>query len=637
MKSAFAVAALLVFWWAPAAKGQSASGHAARLAPLAHTAAPSGPIPTLAYSMSSSPAPAIPLQAAGQPEPQSLLLKIYMASARMRDLLGLVEANHWSMTAAQKSAFEAQTASADNALQTFEKWRYQFQYHPENTDDAASALDAFGVALSSLTKVAQTVNRLGSASQAHQFSDALGELSGLRDNLKSYLQLQFPAQSPPPAPTAASAPVQAPASPPAKPTPVTAPAAAPAAAPPAPTAPTPVQAPATSTQVPAASTLPARPPSSPAAAALTPDQMRTLLRGVFLTDARVGDLLSLLQPSRWKMPQAERALFAERLQSVTNQLKTVEQWRYQFLYGLQKPELGEHTASALAGLVGQITSIEPTVTQYEGAPEAAQFTHAERQLAAARDSVASYVATLEAENAKALEAPATALPGGKTLTTERVTAPSTAPPVSSLVVVAPPLTPAQVKAILASIYVSEFRIRDLLGQERPAAWKGASAADRALASQARAALISRLDELEKWRALFSEDPGNMYDAFQMFRAVDALFHPLRVFAREAAQYESHTMAADYSVRENDMEAQLNGLMPYIGFILQHADRNLVTFQTDLATCQNQLSYAMHSFVRPAQPMKNIVPVFQGRRVRRKQDAKRRQELERGKKADKAKR
>ncbi|MGH9450652.1 MAG: hypothetical protein ACRD11_08920, partial [Terriglobia bacterium] len=67
----------------------------------------------------------------------------------------------------------------------------------------------------------------------------------------------------------------------------------------------------------------------------------------------------------------------------------------------------------------------------------------------------------------------------------------------------------------------------------------------------------------------------------------------------------------------DMEAQMNGLVPYIGFILQHADQNLETFQSDLVSCQSQLGYAMHGMIGRPASMKNIVPVFKGRRIRRK--------------------
>lgn len=345
--------------------------------------------------------------------------------------------------------------------------------------------------------------------------------------------------------------------------------------------------------------------------------MKALLRGVYLTDARVSDLLGLLQPGKWKMADAERAMFTERLGAVRNQLAEVEKWRYQFLYHLGQTDLGAKTVAALGDLVPGILAMQTTVAQYNGKATGDQFAQAASQLATARNTIASYVAYVVAEAQKQLAAPPAGLPGGKGLQTERINVAPSAPPVSTLAVEQPPLTPGQVKSILYKVYISEFRIRDLLSQEHPSAWKGASAAERTMAAQSRAALAAQLSELEKWRARFSEHPGNMYEAFETYRAVNALFHPLRVFGREAGKYENQNMADDYSHREADMEAQLNGLVPYISFILQHQDRNLEMFQADLAGCQNQLGYAMHSLVRPSQPMKNIEPVFQGRRVDRK--------------------
>jgi hypothetical protein len=359
--------------------------------------------------------------------------------------------------------------------------------------------------------------------------------------------------------------------------------------------------------------------TSPAPAAvpeLQPDQVKALLNNLYLADARVSDLLSLLKPDQWKMSDAERGLFGDRLRTVQGQLQTLEKWRYQFSYNLNQMNIGEKTVAVLGDLIPGILGIETMVSQYESPASGTQLAQAAGQLAASRNALGSYIAFLQAQVQKQMAAASTELPGGKGLETERINAPQAAPPLSSLAVATPPLTPGQVKSILYKVYISEFRIRDLLGQEHPEQWKAASLPERTMAGQARTELLSRLDELEKQRALFSEHPGNMLYAFQTYRAVDALFHPLRVFGREAGKYENGNLAAAYGRREDDMEGQMNGLIPYISFILQHADRSLETFQADLASCQNQLGYAMHGLIHSPQPMKNIVPVFQGRRVSR---------------------
>ncbi|MGH9402180.1 MAG: hypothetical protein ACRD2P_08745, partial [Terriglobia bacterium] len=534
------------------------------------------------------------------------------------------------------SQFQEEVSSVGDQLQALEKSRYQFFYHPEDADAGGKTLESLRGVIPAISQIAKNVAQYGGGPAAAPLKQPLDNLSGLRDNLASYLEAQFPgkfpqAQTPAPATSQQSQPAAAPAgqtavpagqaAPPAQP-PVTAanpvsaarganqpaPAAAPQAPPSQPSQPIGQQAGAANQAAPSqAATAPA------AVAAPKPEQVKALLRNVYLTDARVSDLLSLLQPDKWKISDSERALFNERLQAVQNQLTEVEKWRYQFLYHMDKTDLGAKTVSALGDLVPGILGVKTTVAQYQGPAAGAQFAQAAGELATSRNTLASYVAFAEAQIQKELTAPPQGLPGQKGLETERVNAAPAPPPVSSLAVAPPPLTPGQVKSILYKVYISEFRIRDLLGQERPDQWKDASPAERTMAAEARTALVSRLNELEKWRVLFSDHPGNMYDAFQTYRSVNALFHPLRVFGLEAGKYESAGMANDYSQRETDMEAQLNGIIPYISFILKNQDRNLEMFQTDLSSCQNQLGYAMHSMVHSSQPMKNIVPVFQGRR------------------------
>ncbi|HEV2501329.1 MAG TPA: hypothetical protein VGY31_17290 [Terriglobia bacterium] len=613
-----------------------------------------------------------PPQAASQNNNQgkSLLMKIYMAAARIHDLLDVAQGANWKMTDAERSQFQQEVKSVEDQFQTLEKSRYQFYYHPDDADAAGKTLESLRAVIPQVGQIAKDARQYGGNAVA-PLEQSLSELSVLRDNLASYLTTQFPGKFPPQ--TEASAPPSPAAAPeqgqPGAVTSGQAQAAQPpqpaeqneqskkavqtqepqqaqsatAAAPPAQPAVTPTtQAPAANPPASAAAGTPSTPPQTPATSASPveavppqPEQVKTLLRNVYLTDARVSDLLGLLQPDKWKMPDSERALFNERLQSVKNQLTTVEKWRYQFLYNIDKTDLGQNTVSALADLVPGILGVETTVTQYEGQAAGSQFAQAARQLAASRNTLASYVTYVEAKAQKELAAPPSQVPPGqKGLETERVNVAPMAPPVSTLAVEPPPLTPGQVKSILYKVYISEFRIRDLLSQEHPDQWKGASPAERTMAVQARAALASNLDELEKWRALFSDHPGSMYDAFQTYRSVNALFHPLRVFGSEAGKYENENMADDYARRETDMEAQLNGLIPYISFILQHQDRNLEMFQTDLAGCQTQLGYAMHSQVHTSQPMKNIVPVFQGRRRSRKGKTDKKDDAEKKAKSEK---
>lgn len=518
---------------------------------------------------------------------KALLLKIFMVSARVHDLASLSASAHWKMSEAEQALLQQQVEQAESELNTLEKWRYQFLYHPDDSAAAGQTLAAISALIPEIHRIAQSAGQYGGTTAASQFKQPLSELAHLRDSLHSALQERFPKQFP----------------------------AAEVAATPPPTAPKPEVTPKPAAAPLKASVVPS-PPAVPAPPAVTPEQAKAALRGVFLAEARLNDLLGLLKPDQWKMQEAEREMFNVRLQNTETGLKTLEKSRYDFLYNIGKTQLGEQVVSSIGSVIPGIEGVGSSAAQYENAAAGSGFRQAASQLSIYQKTLADYLAALKAKYEAELAAPPAGPHAGKGLETERIQAPAAAPPpVRTLAVAAPPLTSAQVKQILHEIYVSEYRVRDLLGQERPERWK-APPAERQLALQTRAELLERLSSLEKWRERFSQHPAHMYDAFQTYLAINRIFHPLRVFGREAGKNESENMASAYERRAEDMEAQMNGLVPYIGFILQHADDGLDTYRSDLASCQNQLGYAMHQSLERPVGMKNIVPVFKGRRASR---------------------
>jgi hypothetical protein len=528
---------------------------------------------------------------------QSELLKLYFVRARTQDLLDLLQAAKWKMTDAERSSFQQKAAAAKSQLQILENWRYQFQYHPQNAGYGQKTLQALEDLIPELRDISEAAAHYQNKTAAAQLERAAKDLSGLRDGIHSGLVTEFPGRF---APVTASTrrPVSS---------------ANPRTS--AQTAPIP----------PLSSTVPAsretRPTSETIAASgpatspplLKPEQVQKMLLNVYLVSARINDLLSLAQPEKWKMGGGERAAIDAQLQSIRSGLANLEKWRYQFSYHLQDTASGDQTVAALATLLPQIQEVATAAGQFEGPSAAAQFEQPESQLAAFQKSIAEYVASLRAGYQREL---AVGAPGSSSLPTERISVGAPPPPVQYLPGLTPPLSGPQVKAILYKIYVSVYRIHDLLTQERPGTWK-APKPTRAVDDEARATLLARIGELEKWRGLFSEYPDNMYDAFQTYRSVEDLFAPLDAFSEGVGQYESTSLASDYSRQAGDLQARLGDLIPYISFILKHESHSVALYQSDLAACQNRLSYAMHGFAHAAIPMRNILPDFKGRRVTRK--------------------
>lgn len=554
---------------------------------------------------------------------RSLLQQLFLDITRAQDLLGLLQPNRWTtVTAAERAGLEHRLATLRSQLDGLEKSRYAWLYNLESPDRGKETVDALGSAVQQLLAVEgiASQNRAPSSSSLRKASE---EMAAMRIKLQDQLAVMFPGRFAPHALHLATAPAKSPAvahSAPLVAAPIGAtkasgaPMSAAAMSPPSPPAGT---KPAGVERLSAA----AASAAAPIAAPLDRRQVQDLLSKVYLAIARVNDLVGLLQTDKWTMDDADRALLQEKLTSMDSQMKALELARYKLFYSPEDQALATQTAAKLHSVLTAIRVIATAVGQYDSAADAARLNQPASELTAAEESLDAYSSHLTRKNQQRLAARPAGLPAGATLETEQISTPTPPPPpLRSVVVFTPPMTPAQVKAILYKMYVSEFRIRDLLGQERPEQWKS-SQAEQALASQARQNLLNQIAALETWRARLNQEPGNMYYAFQVFRSVDEVFHPLRVFARQAIRYEGLSAGDPYRRRASDLEANLNSLMPYIGAILEHASDQAGMIQTDLDTCQNQLTYAMRATLHSPTPLRNVVPLFEGRRAHARRSSK----------------
>lgn len=562
-------------------------------------------------------------QANGQaPELKGLLLNVYLESARVQDLLSLAQPASWKTAPEGRSQFTEAAGSMKEGLATLEKWRYQFLYHQDDTEAGKKTLDSLAALTPVLQKLAALAAQGEGAAAGTQYQKAADSFARLSAELQSALAARFPGKfaaeaspTPPagqPKHLAAAAPPKPAEQPPAEASPK--PSAA-AAAPPA--------------NTPAMGNIPTSP--HPAAAvpvmapgrALTPAELKSLLQNVFLASARVNDLLSIAQPGKWKMSLPERAMFDEKLQSIRAELGGLEKQRYDLLYHPEDISAGQGTVQALKVLGPDLRAVAAAITQYQSASDAAQFSKAAGALESPAAPLESYVNYLLSSRQQQLAAQKSALlAGAKGLQVERVAPRSFPAPISAPVAVAaPPMSPEQVKAILGKIYISDYRIRDLLTQEKPEQWK-IPKAEQMMASQARDALIAKIEAAEKWRGLFSQSPDNIYYGFETFITVSDVLHPLWLFSRDASRKEGINVGADYSRRAADLDSQLHLLLPYFRFALKRDQAGYGQYEADLANCQNQLGYAMHGLVRHATPIRNEVPDFQGRRARERKDARR---------------
>lgn len=174
------------------------------------------------------------------------------------------------------------------------------------------------------------------------------------------------------------------------------------------------------------------------------------------------------------------------------------------------------------------------------------------------------------------------------------------------------MEPAQVKEILQRVWRAEYRLNDLLTEVHPERWKLADPA-RGSFQQTFDTLRSQLQALEGWRGQLDVRPDSMYLGYMTHASIDALLPRLDAVTRMVSHHENTSLGAQFSQVGNQLFDLQQALQPYLVYLLRNQDQMLQAAQTNLAGCQNELSFAMRGRTQRAKPMKNIRPDFKGRR------------------------
>jgi hypothetical protein len=202
-------------------------------------------------------------------------------------------------------------------------------------------------------------------------------------------------------------------------------------------------------------------------------------------------------------------------------------------------------------------------------------------------------------------------PASQEVETEKVTVPTeTPPPISTRPGTPGYLEPAQVKALLHKVWLTQYRIDDLLAQVRAERWKMPDVARKSFGQtleNLRKALASEAD----WRAQFEGRPDSLYLGFQTYAAINAVLPRLDGVVRAVSHYENASLGAQYSQAANQLFDLQQSLQPHLASLLKNQDGLILATQTNLASCQNELGYALHNKEGRATPMKNVAPVFKG--------------------------
>jgi hypothetical protein len=174
------------------------------------------------------------------------------------------------------------------------------------------------------------------------------------------------------------------------------------------------------------------------------------------------------------------------------------------------------------------------------------------------------------------------------------------------------MEPAQVKEILHKLWLAEYRLNDLLTQVQPERWKLDDSARRSF-QQTFETLRSELKALEEWRSQLDVRPDSMYLGYMMHASIDAVLPRLDAVTRMISTHENTSLGAQFSQAGNRLFDLQQAVQPYLLYLLRNQDQLLRAAQGNLASCQNELSYAMRGRTEHVTPMKNIRPDFKGRR------------------------
>lgn len=174
------------------------------------------------------------------------------------------------------------------------------------------------------------------------------------------------------------------------------------------------------------------------------------------------------------------------------------------------------------------------------------------------------------------------------------------------------MRPAQARELLTKIWQAESRVKDLLTQIHTTP-EMRSGAGQASLNRNLDMLNRNLAALEESRQRFESRVDSEYLGFETYAGIAQVLPPLGALANRVLRYHDFSLAGEFNQSWNDMLTMQQALKPYLSFLLRNRDQAYLIMESNLYGCQNELNYAMHGARGPAQPMRNVLPAFKGRR------------------------
>ncbi len=281
---------------------------------------------------------------------------IYRAATRAKDLLSIVQPDTWKMDDAARKSFDETLQKAQSAMDAVLDSNDSLEHHPEDV--------ALGLKTRALLQTALLL--LGEVSDVATQYDH----TGLEKQLRSSIEALNASAQPLEGDVTMGAIGQPTGSAPAGPEPET-----------------------EKVEVPKSYTAPPATLSNETGT-LQPAEVKQLLYKAYVAGFRFRDLLSVLEPARWKIDAATRQSFDGTLAAVRQDLTDFEGWRAQFELQPANVFLGYKTYTAMSTALPAMDELADDVARNQSVAAGTQFQRANEEFMSARKSLDGYLSFL---------------------------------------------------------------------------------------------------------------------------------------------------------------------------------------------------------------------------------------------------
>src|SRR5271157_51498 len=284
-------------------------------------------------------------------------VSIYRAAARVKDLLSVVQPENWKMDDAARKSFDETRQKAQNAMDALLDSNDSLEHHPEDVALGLKTRALLQTALLLLGEVSDVATRHDHTGWEKQLRSSMEALNTSAQPLEGDVTMGDIGQ-----PSAGSAP--------AGPEPET-----------------------EKVEVPKSYTAP------PATlinetGTLQPAEVKQLLYKAYVAGFRFRDLLSVLEPARWKIDAATLQSFDGTLAAVRRDLTDFEGWRAQFELQPANFFLGYKTYTAMSTALPAMDELADDVSRNQSVAAGIQFQRANEEFMGARKSLDGYLSFL---------------------------------------------------------------------------------------------------------------------------------------------------------------------------------------------------------------------------------------------------